>query len=114
MAVQVTDTATTPEARTFDLRIAADGSLHIPPEICDAFGLLPGDTVQLDSALVGFTATPVATDEEIEAFWGPNIRQELEEAEARIKAGRATFHESDEAFFAALEARTEDADSRGG
>lgn len=114
-------TATTTDATTelpnesppaVDLRIAEDGSLLIPREVCDAFGLDPGDSVVLERALVGLTVTPFVTDEEAEAFWGPNIWQELAEAEADVAAGRSTFYGSDEEFLAALESR-EHADVRG-
>lgn len=95
------------------LRVSDDGTLSLPREVCDEYGFEPGDTIEIEPELVGVRLVPVATDEEVEAFWGPNIWRELEEAEADIAAGRTTLHLSDEEFFAALEGWGR-ADPRGG
>ncbi len=89
------------------LRVGDDGSLLLPPAVCDAFGLEPGDSVQLDPALVGLTITPIVTDEEAEAFWGPDWRESLARAAADVAAGRTQFYASTEEFFAAFNARDE-------
>jgi len=95
---------TEPRSPTFDPRVGEDGTLSLRREVCQEYGLEPGDPVPLKPVLVGLAVTPVVTDEEAEAFWGPTIWQELEAADAAIRAGRVARHDSDEEFFAALEA----------
>ena len=107
-----TESETKDPNRVVEMKVREDGSLLIPIEVCQAYGLDPGNTVQIEPVLVGFTATPVVTDEEAEAFWGLNIWNELAEAEADIAAGRTTFYGSDEEFLEALESRSH-ADVRG-
>jgi AbrB family looped-hinge helix DNA binding protein len=91
------------ERRVYELVVGANGQLVIPVEICDAMGLEPGGTVEIERALVGAWVVPVVTEEEMAAFWGPNWRDELDRSRADVEAGRSTLYDSDEAFLAALD-----------
>ena len=97
--------ATEQEQTVVSVTVGTDGRVVIAAEVCDAAGLQPGDTIEIERVLHGILVVPVATEEEIEAFWGPNWRAELEESLANVAAGRTTYHDSDEEFLAALEAR---------
>lgn len=92
-----------PAPSTVDPRVGEEGGPLIPREVCEAYALRPGHTVHVDPATFGRTLTPVVTDEEAEAYWGPNIWQELEEADAKIKACRTTYFGAAEEFLQALE-----------
>ena len=97
--------ATEQERAILSLTVGQDGQVVIPAEVCDAAGLEPGDTVEIERVLEGILVVPVVTDEEMAAFWGPDWQERLDEAEADIAAGRSTIYYSDEEFLAALGAR---------
>ena len=96
--------ATEQERAILSLTVDQDGQLVLPAEVCDAVGLAPGDTVEVEWVLPGILLVPVVTDEEAAAFWGPDWRERLTEAEAEVAAGRTRFHASTEDFLAALDA----------
>lgn len=87
------------------LRVDDDGGLLIPSEIVTTVGLEPGESVEIGRTLFGLHLVPIRTDEEMEAFWGPNWLADMEQSNADVAAGRTTFYESGEAFLADLEAR---------
>ena len=95
--------ATEQEPAVVSLVVGDDGRLILSADIVDAAGLEPGDTVEVEFTLQGMLLVPVRTEAEMEAFWGPNWRDDLEESEAEVAAGQTTIYYSEEEFLAALE-----------
>lgn len=100
----VTIKKTAQEGDTVVLKVDDEGQLIIPADLVGSLGLEPGESVEVARTILGTLLVPIRTDEEMEAFWGPNWKADLEQAEADVAAGRTTFYESGEAFLADLEA----------
>jgi bifunctional DNA-binding transcriptional regulator/antitoxin component of YhaV-PrlF toxin-antitoxin module len=76
-------------------------------ELRRRIGLAPGDSFQVELGFDAIVLRPCLDedDEDPALFWGPNWREELEEAFADEAAGRTTRYWSDEEFLASLESR---------
>lgn len=64
-----------------------------------------------DEAARAALAAVAVSDEDPALFWGPDWKEQLEEAEAELKAGPRRIFYSDEEFFAALDELSSRADT---
>ena len=94
------------EPAVISLVVGDDGRLVLPAAVVEEAGPEPGDTVEVERTLHGMLVAPVRTEAEMEAFWGPDWRQKLDEARADVAAGRTTLYALTEEFLASLESRT--------
>jgi bifunctional DNA-binding transcriptional regulator/antitoxin component of YhaV-PrlF toxin-antitoxin module len=85
--------------------VEEDGRIRLPDEIREAAHFEVGqelDFIVLDGAVT--LLAPCSTYEEVE--YSEKFLKSLADAKAERAAGGSTFHECDEAFLAALTART--------
>jgi AbrB family looped-hinge helix DNA binding protein len=120
---EATTVATTPatepeshEVREPDARVDEEGRIVLSREMRRNLGLEPGDTfeVVLGGEMIALRPCLNEDDEDPALFWGPNWREDLDEAFAGEAAGRTSHHYTEEEFLALLESRVHADIWRGG
>jgi antitoxin PrlF len=90
------------------------GQLTVPEEIRKAARLEVGDPIEVELTEDGILLRPLKTIDPTQAwFWTPEWQAKEREASADIAAGRVHRFDSDEGFFAALDAIDAELDASG-
>lgn len=92
--------------------VRAKGQVTIPAGVRQAARLEEGDLVEVELVEDGILIRPMKLIDASQAwFWTPEWQEGERQADADIAAGRVARFESDEAFIAALKARSKPLDA---
>jgi len=92
--------------------LRAKGQVTIPAAVREAARLEEGDPVEVEIVDGGILLRPMKVIDATQAwFWTPEWQEGERQADADIAAGRVERFETDEAFLAALRARSKPRDA---